>query len=72
MGISKASYSAVRISDTGNASGEEHSMFNGVKNTKPQPWPDGESYVDVAYAAAGNGTRRIAQYVNKNSVPMVT
>lgn len=72
MGISKASYSAVRIADVNNADGEEYFMFNGVPNTKSQPWPDGESYVDVAYAAAGNGTRRVSKYVNENTVPMIT
>ena len=72
MGISKASYSAVRIADVNNASGEEHFKFNGVANDKPQPWSDGESHVDVAYAAAGNGTRRIPRYVNENTVPMIT
>lgn len=72
MGISKASYSAVRIADLNNADGEEHFLFNGTPNNKPQPWQDGESHVDVAYAAAGNGTRRVSQYVNGNTVPMIT
>ena len=72
MGISKASYSAVRIADTKNAEGSEHFLFNSTPNTKEQPWPNVPSTVDVAYAAAGNGTRRIPQYVNADAVPMIT
>lgn len=72
MGISKAAFSAVRIADKLNAEGSEHSLFDGTVNTKPQPWGGFPSTVDVAYAAAGNGTRRIPEYVNRNTVPMVT
>lgn len=72
MGISKAAFSAVRAANKLNADGREHSLFNGIENTKPQPWDGYPSTVNVAYASAGNGTRRIPQYVDKNSVPMVT
>ncbi len=72
MGISKAAYSAVRSADKLNADGVERSMFNNTPNTKPQPWEGYPSTVDVAYAAAGNGSRWIPQYVNENTVPMVT
>ncbi len=72
MGISKASYSAVRIADPENASGSEHALFNGTPNTKEQPWPGYDSRVDVSYAAAGNGSRRIPKYINAGCVPMIT
>lgn len=72
MGISKASYSSVRIANTKNADGREHFLYGGVENTKPQPWPGVPSTVDVAYAAAGNGTRRVNTYVDKFTVPMIT
>ena len=72
MGISKASYSAVRIADTMNASLGEHSLFNGIPNSRPQPWQGVDSRVDVVYAAAGNGTRLAGKYVTPTSVPMVT
>lgn len=73
MGISKASYSAVRTADINNAEKGEHFVFSGYEpNDKPQPWSEHSSTIDVAYAAAGNGTRRIPSYVDKNTVPMVT
>lgn len=72
MGISKASYSAVRIANLNNADGREHFLMGGVENTKPQPWPGFSSTVDVSYAAAGNGTRRVNQYVDEFTVPMIT
>ena len=72
MGISKASYGAMRLSDPGNASGAEHFMFNSTPNTKPQPWAGGESHVDVVYTAAGQGTSRISKYVNDGCVPIIT
>ncbi|MEA4937856.1 MAG: DNRLRE domain-containing protein [Paludibacter sp.] len=72
MGISKASYSSVRIANTKNAEGREHFLYGGVENTKPQPWPGVPSTIDVAYAAAGNGTRRVNTYVDKFTVPMAT
>jgi len=73
MGISKASYSAVRIADLNNATAGEHFVFTGYEpNNKPQPWSGHASTVDVAYAAAGNGTRRIPTYVDSQTVPMVT
>ncbi len=72
MGISKASYSAMRISNTKNAEGSEYSLFNGTPNNKPQPWPGISSTVDVAYCAAGNGTRRAARYIDENTVPFLT
>ena len=72
MGISKASYSAVRVADPRNASGSEHFNLNSTPNTKPQPWTEGESHVDVSYAAAGNGTDRIPKYINSGCVPMLT
>lgn len=72
MGISKASYSSVRIANRLNAQGKEHFFFGGIENTKPQPWPGVPSTVDVSYAAAGNGTRRVNTYVDANTVPMIT
>lgn len=72
MGISKASYSAVRIANTKNAEGREHFLYGGIANTKTQPWPDVPSTVDVSYGAAGNGTRRVNTYVDQYTVPMVT
>lgn len=72
MGISKASYSTVRIANTNNATQKEHALFNNKPNTKPQPWPGVASTIDVAWAAAGMGTMRIAKYVDINTVPMAT
>ena len=72
MGISKASYGAMRLSDPNNASGAEHFNFNSKPNDRPQPWSDGESHVDVAYTAAGHGTSRIDKYVNDGCVPIIT
>ena len=72
MGISKASYSSIRIANTKNADGREYYLFNGVENNKPQPWPNVPSTVDVAYAAAGNGTRQVNTHVDKFTVPMVS
>lgn len=72
MGISKASYSAVRIANTKNAEGKEHFLYGGVENTKTQPWPGVPSTIDVSYAAAGNGTRRVNTYVDQFTVPMAT
>ena len=72
MGISKASYGAMRLSDPNNRSGAEHFMFNSKPNNKPQPWAEGESYVDVVYTAAGHGTSWIDKYVNENCVPIIT
>lgn len=72
MGISKASYSSVRIANRNNAEGREHFLFGGLENTKPQPWPGVPSTIDVAYAAAGNGTRRVNTYVDQYTVPMAT
>lgn len=71
-GISKASYSAMRVADPDNASGAEHFLFNNKANDKPQPWQGADSNVDVSYAAAGNGTARVGKYVNPNCVPMIT
>ncbi len=72
MGISKASYAPVRIANTKNSEGREYFLYGGVENTKPQPWPGASSNVDVAYAAAGNGTRRVNTYVDEFTVPMIT
>ena len=72
MGISKASYSSMRMGDPQNASGSEHFLFNNTPNTKPQPWENGESHVDVVYTAAGFGTSRIAKYYNSGCVPVLT
>lgn len=72
MGISKASYSAVRVADTGNHSGEEFLLFNGRHNDRLQPWPDAGSHVDVAYAAAGIGSERAYIYVGESTVPVLT
>ncbi len=72
MGISKASYSSMRMADPQNASGSEHFLFSAGENTKPQPWADGESHVDVVYTAAGFGTSRISKYYNAGCVPILT
>ena len=72
MGISKASYAPVRLANRLNATQDEYFFFNGQKNTHEQPWPGVPSTIDVAYAAAGNGTRRIPKYVDGNTVPMIT
>ena len=72
MGISKASYSVVRVADRNNAEGEESLLFGGSSNERPQPWMPGESHVEVAYAAAGIGAERIFRYVNENTVPLIT
>ena len=72
MGISKASYSAMRLADPENASGAEHFTFSSGPNTKPQPWADGESHVEVSYTAAGFGTGRIDKYYNSGCVPILT
>ena len=72
MGISKASYGSTRLSDPNNAAGSEYYMFNSTPNTKPQPWAEGESHVDVIYTAAGHGTSRIDKFVNSGCVPVIT
>lgn len=72
MGISKASYSAIRIANKNNAEGQEHFLFNNTANDKPQPWSGENSQVDVAWAAAGLGTMRVAKYVDFNTVPTIT
>lgn len=72
MGISKASYAPMRLSDPNNAEGKEHFFFNGKENDKPQPWQGAGSSVDVVYSAAGNGSVRIPTYVNEGCVPMIT
>ena len=72
MGISKASYSSMRMGDPQNAFGSEHFLFNNTPNNKPQPWADGESHVDVSYTAAGFGTGRISKYYNSGCVPVLT
>ena len=72
MGISKASYSPMRLSDPLNATRKEHSRFGGKDNTHEQPWPGYASNVDVIYSAAGNGTNRITQYFNSGCVPILT
>ena len=72
MGISKASYSAVRVADSGNQSGEEFLLFNGRPNDRLQPWSAAGSRVDVAYAAAGIGSERAFRFVGEQTVPMLT
>ena len=73
MGISKASYSVVRIANKMNATQSERSEFAGFgPNTKPQPWQGYSSTIDVGYASAGDGTDRIPAYVDENTVPLVT
>lgn len=73
MGISKASYSVVRAANTKNAEQSEHSIDQTYgPNTKPQPWQGYGSTIDVGYAAAGDGTRRIPIYVDENTVPLIT
>ena len=71
MGISKASYSAVRVSSSSNDS-EEFLLFNGRPNDRPQPWPGTGNNVDVAYAAAGIGSERAFIYVGEHTAPMLT
>ena len=72
MGISKASYSSVRVADRSNVDGEESLLFGGRANKKPQPWEEEDSHVDVAYAAAGIGAERAFRYVKESSVPLIT
>jgi len=72
MGLSKASYSAVRVADRANAGGEEFLLFGGVRNDKPQPCQGVPSHVNVAYVSAGIGAERIPLFVNENTVPLVT
>ena len=72
MGISKASYSSVRVADRSNSEGGESLLFGGRVNEKPQPWAEADSHVDVAYAAAGIGAERAFRYVENTSVPLIT
>ena len=72
MGISKAAYAPVRLANRMNATQGEHFNFNGQPNTHEQPWLGVPSTIDVAYAAAGNGTVRIPTYVDENTVPLIT
>lgn len=72
MGISKSSYSAMRIMHTKNAEQEEHLFFNSTPNNKPQPWEGYDSWVDVGYTAAGNGVTRAPLYVDSLTCPMIT
>lgn len=72
MGISKASYSAMRIANLKNAEGKEYFRFNGIENAKPQPWLGYPSTVDVVYSAAGNGTRRATTYADEYTVPIIS
>lgn len=71
MGISKASYSSVRVADKDNALGDESLLFGGVRNEKPQPWQGVDSHADVAYAAAGIGAERAFRYVNEYTAPLI-
>lgn len=72
MGISKASYSVLRVADPDNACREESMYLHGRPNTKEQPWNDAGSHVDVGYAAAGVGTERMFRYLEDSSVPLIT
>ena len=72
MGISKASYSSVRVADKNNALGDESLLFGGVINEKPQPWQGVDSHADVVYAAAGIGAERVFRYVGEHTAPMIT
>ena len=72
MGMSKASYASMRLSDPQNAEGNEYRFFNGKPNTRPQPWPNANSAVDVVYTAAGNGAERLPDFVNAHCVPIIT
>lgn len=72
MGISKASYSSVRVADRDNACGEESLLLGGMRNDKPQPWQGADSHADVAYVAAGIGAERIFRYVGENTAPLIT
>lgn len=72
MGISKASYSSVRVADRDNASGDESLLFGGVRNDKLQPWQGVDSHADVAYAAAGIGAERAFRYVGEHTAPLIT
>lgn len=71
MGISKASYSAVISANTNNADMSEHSSGFGTPPAE-QPYPGFKSHADVAYAAAGNGTRRTGKAIDSQSSPMIT
>ena len=72
MGISKASYSVLRVADPDNACREESMYLHGKPNIKEQPWKDAGSHVDVGYTAAGVGTERMFRYLESNTVPLIT
>src|SRR5690606_15152076 len=71
MGLSKASYGAIVAANVHNSHLPERSSRYGPANPD-QPYPRYSSTVDVAYASAGDGTRRIADLVDYETVPMVT
>lgn len=71
MGISKASFAAVLSARPDNASVAEERTAYGVPASN-QPYPGYPSTVDVAYAAAGDGTRKLPNLLIEGSVPMVT
>ena len=70
MGVSKASYSAMRVADR--SSSDESLLFGGKVNDKPQPWPGEDGHSDVSYVAAGIGAERIFRYVDSISAPIIT
>lgn len=71
MGLSKASYGAIISANVNNNRLPERSSKYG--STDPnQPYLGYPSTVDVAYASAGDGTRRIADLVDYETVPMIT
>ncbi len=71
MGISKASYSAVISANVHNNTMKEFLDEYGAPNPN-QPYQGYSSKVDVAYAASGEGTWRIPEIIDSESVPMVT
>ena len=71
MGISKASFAAVLSARPNNASVPEERTAYGHP-ILDQPYPGYPSTVDVAYAAAGDGTRKLPNLLTEGSAPMVT
>lgn len=71
MGLSKASYNAMISANVNNNRLPEWSSQDGPVNPN-QPHSGYVSTVDVVYASAGDGTRRISRLIDSETVPMVT
>lgn len=71
MGISKASYSAVIAANVHNDRMPEAADDYGAPAPN-QPYQGYSSKIDVAYAASGDGTWRIPDIIDEDSVPLVT